>query len=83
MRKSRVIGAMVVALGTVALAGGLIASNMGFKLNKTMIAGTQATTRGETVSTQSRPSPVGIGDDGAGTVAGTSAGTGEAATLGA
>jgi len=46
MRKSRVIGAMVVAVGTVALAGGLIASNMGFKLNKTMIAGTQAVPEG-------------------------------------
>jgi hypothetical protein len=41
MRKSRVIGAVVVALGTVALAGGLIASNMGFKLNKTMVAAGQ------------------------------------------
>jgi hypothetical protein len=36
MSKRRYIGAAVVGLATVALAGGLIASNMGFKLNKTL-----------------------------------------------
>jgi hypothetical protein len=41
MSKRRIIGAAVVGLATVALAGGLIASNMGFKLNKTLIAGGQ------------------------------------------
>lgn len=42
MSKRRIIGAAVVGLATVALAGGLIASNMGFKLNKTLIVAGQA-----------------------------------------
>jgi hypothetical protein len=42
MSKRRFIGATVVGLATVALAGGLIASNMGFKLNKTLIVAGQA-----------------------------------------
>jgi len=41
MSKRRFIGAAVVGLATVALAGGLIASNMGFKLNKTLIVAGQ------------------------------------------
>lgn len=41
MSKRRIIGAAVVGLATVALAGGLIASNMGFKLNKTLIVAGQ------------------------------------------
>jgi hypothetical protein len=41
MSKRRIIGATVVGLATVALAGGLIASNMGFKLNKTLIVAGQ------------------------------------------
>jgi hypothetical protein len=41
MSKRRFIGATVVGLATVALAGGLIASNMGFKLNKTLIVAGQ------------------------------------------
>jgi len=41
MSKRRIIGATVVGLATVALAGGLIASNMGFKVNKTLIVGGQ------------------------------------------
>jgi hypothetical protein len=41
MSKRRILGATVVGLATVALAGGLIASNMGFKLNKTLIVGGQ------------------------------------------
>jgi hypothetical protein len=42
MSKRRFIGAAVVGLATVALAGGLIASNMGFKLNRTLIVAGQA-----------------------------------------
>lgn len=42
MSKRRIIGATVVGLATVALAGGLIASNMGFKLNKTLATQGQA-----------------------------------------
>lgn len=41
MSKRRFIGATIVGLATVALAGGLIASNMGFKLNKTLIVAGQ------------------------------------------
>ena len=41
MSKRRIIGATVVGLATVALAGGLIASNMGFKLNKTLVTAGQ------------------------------------------
>jgi hypothetical protein len=49
MSKRRIIGATVVGLATVALAGGLIASNMGFKLNKTLIvAGQPVSGVGET-----------------------------------
>jgi hypothetical protein len=42
------IGVTTVAVAAVALAGGLIASNMGFKLNKTLIASTQAAPEGGT-----------------------------------
>lgn len=41
MSKRRFIGATIVGVATLALAGGLIASNMGFKLNKTMIVAGQ------------------------------------------
>jgi len=51
MRKSRVIGAIVVVLGAVALAGGLIASNMGFKLNDTLVAAGNALPAGEGAAT--------------------------------
>jgi len=46
MSKRRVIGVTTVVLATMALAGGLIASNMGFKLNNTLIASTQPTPEG-------------------------------------
>ena len=42
MSKRRFIGAAIVGMAMVALAGGLIASNMGFKLNKTLIVSGQA-----------------------------------------
>jgi hypothetical protein len=45
MRKRMFIGALVAVLAVV-LAGGLIASNMGFKLNYTLIAAGQATPEG-------------------------------------
>jgi hypothetical protein len=45
MRKKMFIGALVAALAVV-LAGGLLASNMGFKLNYTLIAATQAVPEG-------------------------------------
>jgi len=45
MRKRMFIGALVAVLAVV-LAGGLVASNMGFKLNYTLIAGGQAVPEG-------------------------------------
>lgn len=49
MRKGRFFGATIVGLGAVALAGGLIASNMGFKLNSTLVAAGQPVSQvGET-----------------------------------
>lgn len=46
MSKRRFTGVVIVALCAVALAGGLIASNMGFKLNNTLIAAGSATPEG-------------------------------------
>ena len=40
MSKRRILGVTIVAVAAVALAGGLIASNMGFKLNYTLVAAT-------------------------------------------
>lgn len=49
MSKGRFFGATIVGLGAVALAGGLIASNMGFKLNATLVASGQPVSQvGET-----------------------------------
>ena len=51
MSKRRIIGIATVGVAVLALAGGLIASNMGFKLNYTLIAATQTLPAGEGAAT--------------------------------